>query len=92
VVVLFAADPAAWVPRSSRTRLTDVGPDGRFQLTGLRSGKYLIVAVKGAPVSAIYNNPRATLDALAKHATEISVGDEERRSIDLKVVILDDRR
>lgn len=61
-------------------------------MTGLRSGKHLILAVKEAPVPAIYNNPRTAREALTKHAIEINVGDEEQRAIDLKVVTLDDRR
>jgi hypothetical protein len=53
----------------------------------LRAGKYLIVALKRSPVTALSGrDPHLLLERFAKVATEIYVGDDERRTIDLKIV------
>jgi Carboxypeptidase regulatory-like domain len=82
-VVLFPADPAAWVAESSRTRLVELKGSSTVRLAGLRAGKYLIVA---APYDRLrYWNNRNVLETLARDATEVVLGEDEQRVVDLKL-------
>jgi hypothetical protein len=83
VVLLFPADPAAWVAESSRLRSTELKGTPDFHLTGLRPGRYLIVA---ASYDRMRGWPRRdALEMLARDATEVVVGEDERRVVDLKL-------
>jgi hypothetical protein len=94
-VVAEPIAPHAW------GRPVRVRPDLTFTLhdlyqpvlvRGVINGKYLIVATSQAPAEAIYEKPRVFLEALAKVATEIYVGDDEQRTIDLKLAKLPEER
>jgi protocatechuate 3,4-dioxygenase beta subunit len=86
-IVVFSGTREEWIRNSTRTRFAGIDRDGRFRLIGLRAGKYLIVALKRSPVSALSRrDPHLLLERFAKVATEVYVGDDERRTIDLKIV------
>ena len=46
VVIAFSANPAHWRPNSRRVRAARPGTDGRYEISDLPSGDYLLVAVR----------------------------------------------
>jgi hypothetical protein len=86
-VLIFPADPAAWVdyggfPR--RLRQVRVSTDGQFELPGLPPGDYLIAAVADE-ASTGWQDPR-TMQALARLATAVTIADGETRTMQLRTV------
>jgi protocatechuate 3,4-dioxygenase beta subunit len=85
-VVVAPAQPEMWVdfgtsPRRVRTAKT--AADGRYQIGGLPPGDYLIAAVPGEAGSD-WQNP-TYLRTLAAAATKITIGDGEKKTMDLVV-------
>jgi hypothetical protein len=64
-------------------RTSSVDPHGRFKLPGLRSGRFVILAIPRERLPR--SNDTDALDALAKDAQAITLGDGEFKVIDLKV-------
>ena len=58
--------------------------DGSYTVGPVRAGEYFIAAV--APEDAFYTADRSRLEALAKVAERISLGENEERQIELRVV------
>lgn len=85
-LVLFGEDPKTWVLRSSYFRTMRAIKDGKFSLSGLREGRYLVVAVP-LELSTSMTVPNAELmEALSKVSTSVTLNAGEKRSIDLVVV------
>lgn len=87
-VLVFSDDKAAWRPNATRTRRGGADATGKYRVTGLLAGRYLVVALPRARL----NIPTASQDAaffeqLAKEATPFVVGDDEQRQVDLKLAI-----
>jgi hypothetical protein len=85
-VVVAPAQPELWVdfgtsPRRLRTSKT--GADGRYQIAGLPPGDYLIAAVPDEAGSD-WQNP-AYLRALATTAARVTLGEGEKKTMDLQV-------
>ena len=86
VVLVFPTDAQAWTDYGTTSRrLKSARPNaqGRFGLSSLPPGDYFIVAIPDEQ-SADWIDPK-TLDALARLATQISIGDGDHRTIDLRV-------
>ena len=86
VVLVFPADAQAWTnygTTSRRLKSTRPNAQGRFGLSSLPPGDYFIVAIPDEQ-SSDWTDPK-TLDALARLATQISIGDGDHRTIDLRV-------
>lgn len=84
-VAVFGADESTWIPHSSRLRTSGVGPDGKYVMRGLREGRYYVVATPSGTVT--FQPPdRAFLEALKKVATEVVLNAGETRTVDLRVV------
>lgn len=88
-VIVFPADSAAWkdigvVARRGR----NVRPSGAgaFSMSGLPPGAYFVAAV---PVAAIgdWQDP-VFLERLVATATRVSLGDGEKRTVDLKLLTM----
>jgi hypothetical protein len=77
-------DKAFWKVGSSRMRMTGA-MKGKFELRGMLAGRYHVVAV---PRGRLYLNsdtePEA-FEALIKEATTVVIGEDEKRTVDLRV-------
>jgi protocatechuate 3,4-dioxygenase beta subunit len=85
-VALFPADYQEWMasgmsPR--RTRLVDAAADGTFEMPTLVPGDYLVAAVE-ADTAVELQDPR-DIEALARGATRVTIGEAEQRSVTLSV-------
>lgn len=83
-VVVFTPLRDRWVDFGSnprRLRVARTSADGRFRLTGLPGGDYL-VAASAIDIAADWQNP-AVLEALSRTATRITIADGERKAVEL---------
>jgi hypothetical protein len=85
-VLLFGAEPADWIPSSSRTHRYTSSKSGRFAIRGVRAGRYLIVALPAGSIDFDGIGGPDLIRPLAPLATAVYVGEDERRAIDLRVV------
>jgi hypothetical protein len=87
-VVVFPADPQRWggplSPFPRRTRSTVVSASGTFAFMSLPPGDYLVAAIPERLLDT-WQDPKV-LDSLSRSATRISLAENEKRSVDLKVV------
>ena len=86
VVLMFGEDKATWRSNSLWTRRTPSSQNGRFTLTGLRPGRYYIIALPSERLNVL--GPDATesvFEEFAKDATTILINDDEQRTIDLRM-------
>jgi hypothetical protein len=87
-VIVFPADTLAWkdigvAARRSRNLRADRG--GRFATSGLPAGEYFVAAVASASLRE-WNDPRF-LEQLMPGATRVTLGDGEKKSVDVKTMI-----
>ena len=86
-IILFSEDKGAWRLNSMWTRRTGVDGNGHYRLQGIMPGRYYVAAV----LRDRLNRGPAGVDAaffeeLAKEATAVVVGEEEQRTVDLRVL------
>ena len=90
IVWLFPVDAARQVAGTGgRVTLATVG--GRFALDAVRAGEYYVVAVDAAP----WQSARAAAtpwDRLARVADRITLGEGDRRTIDVRLAIVPEER
>ena len=85
-VMVFSEDKAAWRMNSLRTRRASSDSTGHFRIPGLLPGRYYILA---APRERLMVPPSVDLsffESLIKDATTVLIGEDEQRTVDLKVV------
>ena len=86
-VVIFGSDEDTWTPFSSRRRVIGLSKDdGTFAASGLREGRYYVVAVPPGFRINPQSADRELFDALKKIATEVVLNPGETRTVDLRVV------
>jgi len=86
-LIVFADDKASWRMNSVRTRRSVVGPNGRYQVTGLMPGRYFAAAVSRDRLSLPPGGlDQSFFEQLAKEATSFVIGEDEQRQVDLKVI------
>jgi hypothetical protein len=87
-VAVFPSDRQRWTgsaARSSRrTRVTPVSIAGTFEFLALPSGEYFVAAIPDALLDT-WRDPKV-LDTISRTATRISLGENETRTVDLKVM------
>jgi protocatechuate 3,4-dioxygenase beta subunit len=86
-LMIFSEDKASWRMNSSRTRRAGAMQNGHYRVTGLMPGRYFAVAVPRERLSM----PTAAMDTaffeqLAKEATSFVIGEDEQRTVDLRIV------
>lgn len=87
LVIVMSEDPALWTERASTTKLVPTSTTGRYRIEGLRAGRYLVVATIREEGPGTSLTPEY-FELLAKHATPVTLGDRESKSLDLKRVAL----
>jgi hypothetical protein len=85
-VVIFAEDPARWLPRNRYHRRLQPDQNGRFTVTNLPAGRYLAVAVDYIE-GGEDTNPDV-LESLSRRATRVTLVEGETRTLALRVVEL----
>jgi hypothetical protein len=85
MVYVFAEDRRSWSLASPRTVYSDVRPDGSFRVAGLAGGSYLAIAVARAGLRLPQSPREAFFELLSREATPFVIGDEERRTLELRV-------
>jgi hypothetical protein len=85
-VYVFAEDRGSWRISSPRTRSVDAGQDGRFRIADLAAGRYYAVAIAREGFRVPLQAGEAFFEVLSRAATPFVVGDDERRTIELKVL------
>lgn len=81
--VLFARDREKWRPQSRYVRISRPDQEGRFKVTGLPPGEYLVVASDSLDPSEA-TDPEF-LDRIQARATRLTLGEGESKTIDLKL-------
>jgi hypothetical protein len=88
MIVALPEDKAAWRTGSSRIRMGGTGNEGRYSISNLLAGRYFVVAVPRDRVFLNFETPPEIYEALAKEATAVVVGEDEKRTLDLRVARL----
>jgi carboxypeptidase family protein len=86
MVVVIPADYTTWIERGAngrRTRNTIASKTGTFRVGGLPAGTYLVAAVP--PEIASDLRDLKILEVIARTATRFSLGDGEKKTLDLSV-------
>jgi hypothetical protein len=92
VAVAFDTDRSRWSILASTTRHGTVGNDGEFRLEGLKGGSYFVIAIPTTSRRLLSADQGAAVwQSLADQATLVTIGDNERKVLDLKVVSEPDR-
>lgn len=76
-VVVFPADPSAWVDTGSqprRLRQVRANQDGTYKISGLPAGDYYLIAVDDESISRTWQDP-AYLNVLARAATQVRLAE-----------------
>jgi protocatechuate 3,4-dioxygenase beta subunit len=86
MVVAIPEDPASWRVSSPKMRIGALQKEGRYSIPRMLAGRYHVVAV---PREGFYLTPDTDPDVfeqLVKDSTAVTVGEDEKRSVDLRVV------
>ena len=82
-VVVFAQDRDKWTANSRYMRTGRPDQDGRFKVTGLPPGEYHIIALDYVDMDQ-WTEPDY-LERVRSKATSVTIGEGERKSVDLKI-------
>lgn len=83
---VFSADRTRWYPKSRFVRKADTGVGGVFVVEGLPAGEYYIAAVARVPDDGeeAWQDP-AFLESLAGRASTVSLNEERRTNVSLRL-------
>ena len=84
-VYVFGEDRSGWRMASPRTHKSDAGENGKFSVGGLAAGRYYAIAVAREGFRPVANPGEAFFDLLSKEATPFVIGDDERRTLELRL-------
>jgi hypothetical protein len=84
MIIALPEDKAAWRAGSSRMRMSGAS-DGRFSISDILAGRYYVVAVPRDKLFLNFDTPPEIFEALVKEATAVVVGEDEKRTIELRV-------
>jgi hypothetical protein len=85
MVYVFSEDRRSWSLASPRTVFSDVRPDGRFRVGALTGGRYFAIAVAREGLRMPQSPREAFFELLSREATPFVIGDDERRTLDLRL-------
>jgi hypothetical protein len=85
-VVLFPVDRSRWTMESTGVLSGRSDKDGRYMIRGVRAGQYRIAAIDRAGLSRLYTDRASLLESLFDAATSVTVGEDEQRQVDLRLV------
>jgi len=85
IVYVFSEDRQSWSLASPRTVFSDVRADGSFRVGELTGGRYFAIAVARDGFRLPQFPREAFFDLLSREATPFVIGDDERRTLELRV-------
>jgi hypothetical protein len=88
VLYVFSADRARWAAGPRAGQVTGPTSDGTFQVAGLRAGAYLIVALSRDEEIYMFEAGTGVFEALSRVATSVTLGDQESKTIELRLARL----
>lgn len=92
VVFMFGEDRGLWSPHATTTKYAPASEKGDYRIAGLRPGRYFVLAVPpGSRPPMMFDEGPEAFEALAKDATVITIGEQERKTLDLTLVAERDR-
>ena len=83
-VYVFGEDRSGWRMASPRTHKSDTGENGKFSVSGLAAGRYYAIAVAREGFRPVVNPGEAFFELLSREATPFVIGDDERRTLELR--------
>jgi hypothetical protein len=86
MIFVIPEDKTSWRSGSSRLRMTGVVKEGRFSAAGLIGGRYHVVAVPRDGFFMSGDVGPEFFEPLVKEATTVVIGEDEKRTIDLRVM------
>ena len=87
-VLAFGDDPATWRPSSSMIRMGRPMKEGKFQLRGLREGRYRVVALPADFIINPMNPDVELLEQLSKSSTPVVLNAGETRPLELRLATI----
>lgn len=85
MVLAIPEDKSSWKVGSPRLRMTGVTKGGKFELRGLLAGRYYVVAFPRGRVFLTPDLAPEAFEPLVKDATAVVVGEDDKRTIDLRL-------
>ena len=82
-IVVFAAEPAYWLPRARRIRTVRPGTDGRFSIEGLPAGSYRMAAVTDMADEESFDP--AFLEQLVQASFAFTLAEGEKKVQDMRI-------
>ena len=86
-VVAFSEDPAHWIASAVALSRAACDSEGRFRLTQMLPGRYLVVAAPRGRLPASSRLDGTVLEELSRRATAFVVGEDETRTVELRRVV-----
>jgi carboxypeptidase family protein len=86
MVLLIPEDKASWRMGSPRMRMTAPQKEGRFTANQVLAGRYHVIAVPREGFYLSSDTGPEFFEALVKEATSVTIGEDEKRTVDLRVV------
>lgn len=83
-VIVFPQDRDKWTPNSRYMRTSRPDQDGRYKVSGVPPGAYLVIALDYLDQNE-WNDPEF-LEKIRSKATTFSVNEGETKSVDLRIV------
>lgn len=88
-VLLFTDEPSQRFLQSTRVRTTTSDEQGRYKLEGVPAGSYRILATESSPFQGVVLPDATLFEPLEKLATEVTLGENEPKTINLTVAKLE---
>ena len=85
-LMVFPQERDGWISSSAGLRRATTYTDGRFRVTGLLAGRYLIIAAERGRLAAPPGFDSTFFEALAADATAFAIGADDQRTVDLRVI------
>jgi hypothetical protein len=84
VVVVFARDSARWTPLTRFVASGMPTPESGTFAPHMPAGEYLVAAFAEETPSGLWNDPEV-LNQLREHAVSVSIADDEKKAIDVRL-------
>jgi hypothetical protein len=84
MVLAIPEEKSSWKIGSPRLRMAPVSK-GKFELRGLLAGRYHVIAYPRSRITLTMETSQEAFEALIKEATTVVVGEDEKRTLDLRV-------
>ena len=85
MILALPEDKSSWKMGSARLRMIGNVNEGRFTIANMLAGRYFVAAVPRDRFFVGPHTPVEAFEALVKEATAVVIGEDEKRTIELRV-------